>query len=324
MRKLAVLAEIKRKLRLEFEASAPSDHTPALELLRQEAQAIANTPEFGLPDAAARVVDKLQHKHGAPAATDEVMELLRPVTPIRVAYPSICPSVASVFQSLRLILKEAEVDLQVDFSSQNSGEITKRYLSERWDFCAMCRLAIPVTNRQIDNMLRPVAPIFSVSQYMLCRPVLRRERQTRRVLFVRDSPSEAQYWLQRDLHHSASSDYIGQSQIVNFAETLRDDEYLIVWEPAASWIAREYDLEIVPNSEFSFLISLLASNEWVSRHGEDRLRAFYSVFRERWDVGTKERGRMQRSLIGDPTYVESFAASMGMKLRRERDSFRTG
>ena len=94
---------------------------------------------------------------------------------------------------------------KLDFTPENSGEITKRYASERWHICAMSRLAILATDRYIDKMLLQGAPLYSVSQYMLCRPVWRRTDQARCVLMVRDLPSEAQFWAQQDKHLGAET-----------------------------------------------------------------------------------------------------------------------
>ena len=47
----------------------------------------------------------------------------------------------------------------------------------------MARLAIVATNGNIDGMLLQVAPLFSVSQYMLCRPIWRRKDKARSVSY---------------------------------------------------------------------------------------------------------------------------------------------
>ena len=315
VRQRAVTIEVRRKLWLEFECSAPSDSQAALALLAEEATAITNTPDFGLQAKVRRV-----EPPSAASSPYSDIERLREASPIRVVCPSICPSVVSVFKSLALQLLQSDVKLQVDFSPKNSGEITRRYPSERWDFCAMARLAIPATDASVDALLLQVAPLFSVSQYMLCRPVLRRESQPRRVLVVRDSPSEAQYWLQQEVHHGAQIDLINQKEIVRIAETLRDDEYLIIWEPDATWVAKEYDLQLQKDTEFKFLISLLVSADWVTQHGAERVHTFYNVFRKQWIFGRENQRQMQRSLAKDSAYLEAFCASMGIQFVRSSSS----
>jgi hypothetical protein len=307
LRKRALVTEIKRKLELEFGASAPSDSHAALELLKGEARAIAATPEFNVPGTV-RMVQPPPDPQPAAASREICIELLRQVSPIRVVCPAICPSVVSVFKALDLQFP-AGVKIQIDFTPENSGEITKRYASERWHFCAMSRLAILATDRYIDKMLLQVAPLYSVSQYMLCRPVWRRTDQARCVLMVRDSPSEAQFWAQQDKHLGAKPDYVRQTEIIGTAEGLKDNEYLIIWEPAASWIANEYDLELLKDTEFKFLISLLVNAEWANQYG-DQIRAFYSMFRQKWDAGAQNRGNMLRLLTSRPLpRIDSYQAA---------------
>jgi len=162
LRKRALATEIKRKLELEFVESVPSDSTVARELFQEEARVIAGTPEFGAPGTV-RMVRPPPVPQPASSSRESYIELLRQVSPIRVVCPSICPSVVSVFKALHLHLP-ASVKLQIDFSPENSGEITKRYASERWNFCAISRLAILATNRHIDETLLQVAPLYRVSQ----------------------------------------------------------------------------------------------------------------------------------------------------------------
>jgi hypothetical protein len=287
------------------------DSGAALTLLHQEAALIAGTPEFAVHDATLRL------PQSPPASPRPVLpvnsiEMLREANPIRVVTPSICPAVVSTFKLLALQFRRAGIDLQIDFSPANSGEITNRYPSERWNFCAMCRLAIVVTDREVDKLLRPVAPLYSVSQYMLCRPVLRRETQARRVLIVKDSPSEAQYWLQQKIHLGATIEYIAQAEITRIAETLRDDEYIIIWEPAASFMEREYDLLLLKDTKFEFLISLLVSAEWVARYGNDRVSTFYNAFRRQWDFGNQNLDGMLWLLTSDAAYLDAFCTSVGI------------
>jgi hypothetical protein len=307
-RRRTIIAEVKRKLQLEFGESVPSDPENRRDLLQTEARLIASTPDFDLPDASERIFH-LPSPRDAPASAAENIELLRKASPILVATPSICPSTVSVFKLLALQFQQIGVDLQIDFSCANSGDISKRYLSERWHFCAMCRLAIVVTDREVDKMLRSVAPLFSVEQYMLCRPVPRR---TRRVLFVRDSPSEAQYWIQQDKHQAATIDYIAQTEIIRTAETLRDDEYIIIWEPAASFMEREYNLDLLKDTKFRFLISLLVSSQWATQHGVDGVSAFYNAFRHQWDFGSQNIDGMLWLLTSDPAYLKAFSTSVGL------------
>lgn len=309
LRKRALITEIKRKLELEFNASAPSDPEAALELLNKEAQAIADAPVFGVPGTV-RLVQPQPDPQPVATSKESDVEFLRQVSPIRVVCAAICPSVVSVFKSLKLQFP-ADIELQIDFTPENSGEITKRYESERWHFCAMSRLAIVATNGSIDRMLLQVAPLFSVSQYMLCRPIWRRKDKARCVLMIRDSPSEAQFWAQESKHLGAKPDYVRQTEIIGSAEGLKDDEYLIIWEPAASWIAKEYDLELLKDTEFKFLISLLVNAEWANHHG-DQIRAFYRMFRQQWDAGGQNRDKMLRLLTRDSDYLNAFASSVGM------------
>lgn len=311
VRQKAVAREVKRKLELEFKASAPSDPEAALALLQEEARLIATTEAFGVPGTG-RMVRIRESAQPAGSSGNSDIELLRGASPIRVVCPAICPSVVSVFKSLALRLKNVEVELQIDFSPANSGEITKRYASECWDFCAMSRLAILVTDPHVDEMLFQVAPLFSVSQYMLCRPLMRPESQPRRVLFVRESPSEAQYLSQQDIHQNAASDYIEQGEIVRMAETLRDDEYIIMWEPVAGWLVREYDLQVLERTTFNFLISLMVSVEWATRHGPDQISVFHNEFRREWDTGNRKRRDMLRLLTRDSVYLKAFSSSMGI------------
>ena len=180
LRKRALITEIKRKLELEFNASAPSDPDAALELLKKEALAIAEAPVFGVPGAV-RLVQPSPDPQPVAASKESDIEFLRQVSSIRVVCAAICPSVVSVFKALKLQFP-ADIELQIDFTSENSGEITKRYELERWHFCAMARLAIVATNGNIDGMLLQVAPLFSVSQYMLCRPIWRRKDKARSAL----------------------------------------------------------------------------------------------------------------------------------------------
>lgn len=176
----------------------------------------------------------------------------------------------------------------------------------------MCRLAIFTNDGSVDEMLLQIAPLYGVAQYMLCRPALRRDNQARRVLVVRDSPSEAQYWLQQDVHRGATIDYVRQTELARVAETLRDDEYLIIWEPAASWFKEEYDLQLLPDTKFVFLISLLVSARWVAQYGSDRVHMFYTAFRGQWVAANQDRRKMLRLLACDANYLRAFCSSMGI------------
>lgn len=310
LRKRALVTEINRKLELEFGASAPSDPDAALDLLQEEARVIAATKDFDVPGTV-RLVQPPLVSQPAASTRESYIELLRQVSPIRVVCPSICPSVVSIFKALDLHLP-AGVKLQIDFTPKNSGEITERYASERWDFCAMSRLGLLATWSKIDALLLQVAPLYSVSQYMLCRPVWRRAAQTRCVLMIRESPSEAQFWVQWDIHLGAKKDYVRQDEIIGTAENLKDDEYLIMWEPVASWIAKEYDLELLKDTEFKFLITLMVNAEWAKQYGAHRVHAFYRMFRQQWDTGARNRRNMLRLLARDSVYLNAFASSVGM------------
>jgi hypothetical protein len=310
LRKRALVTEVNRKLELEFGASVPSDSKAALALLEEEARLIAGTPEFDVPGKL-RMVQPPPVARPAASTGESYIELLRQVSPIRVVCPAICPSAVSVFKALYLNLS-ADIKLQIDFSPKNSGEMTERYRSERWDFCAISRLGLLATNSSIDQMLLQIAPLFNVSQYMLCRPTWRRSAQTQCVLMVRESPSEAQFWAQYDKHRTAKKDYVRQDEIIGTAENLKDDEYLIIWEPLASWIATEYDLEVRRDTEFKFLITLMVNSEWAKQNGAHRVHAFYRIFRQQWDAGAQDLKNMLRLLARDSDYLNAFASAVGM------------
>jgi len=129
---------------------------------------------------------------------------------------------------------------------------------------------------------------------------------------IRDSPSEAQFWAQQDKHLGANPDYVRQTEIIGTAERLKDDEYLIIWEPAASWVAKEYDLKLLEDTQFKFLITLMVNAEWANQYGAHLVRAFYNMFRQQWDTGAQNRGNMLRLLTRDSAYLNAFASSVGM------------
>lgn len=89
--------------------------------------------------------------------------------------------------------------------------------------------------------------------------------------------------------------------------------HTVIWEPDATWVEKEYDLQLQKDTEFKFLISLLVSADWVTQHGADRVHTFYNVFRKQWIFGSENQTQMQRSLAKDSAYLEAFCASMGMQ-----------